>query len=292
MRIIDGTAADLSRFGDLLARANDAPYDLSIVAEEKCLGDGLAGKPRFRIAVTDQTAVGFSVTCGRFLRLLAVDRGQRRRGIGTLLLRDAEQNAGPYSDSLTVGAEPGNYFIPGVPLEDQATLGFFARHGYRAVGDLAINMSVALEDLTVSETPLPPGVVVDFPLPSEQEHVLRFIGTEFGPGWELEVSRAIQNSPPRVVIASNHDGIAGFAAWDGNNRGLGWFGPAGVTTSARGSGLGGRMLRRALAELHHLGYKEAVVPWVSSVDYYRRACGAGISGSFVRLRRSLTDRRS
>src|SRR5947199_3086907 len=98
--------ADLPRIRELFARANEAPYDLVRVAEEKCFGQGVAGEPEVRVW---NDFAGLSVTCGRWLRSLAVDRAQRGRGIGSALLRDAETRG-----VTGIAAEAGNYFTPGV----------------------------------------------------------------------------------------------------------------------------------------------------------------------------------
>jgi GNAT superfamily N-acetyltransferase len=107
---------DLPLILALLARANDTPYDLAAVAEEKCFGAGIAGEPVVRL-FGDK---GIAVTCGKWLRILAVGRDARGRGIGTRLLED--------SGATVIGAEPGNYFTPGV-LEAQRS--FFEKRGCR-----------------------------------------------------------------------------------------------------------------------------------------------------------------
>src|SRR5438132_2979575 len=96
------TRADLPRLSALVAAANDAPYDVARVAEEKCFGAGVAGQPAVRVW---GDFAGASVTCGQWLRIVAVDRAQRRRGIGTALLHDAESRG-----VVGIAAEAGNYF--------------------------------------------------------------------------------------------------------------------------------------------------------------------------------------
>src|SRR5262249_1696567 len=113
------SSADLPRIRELFARANDMPYDLAVVAEEKCFSAGVAGDPVVRVYGEFE---GVSVTCGDWLRILAVDRARRGRGVGTALLRDAE------SRGITgIAAEAGNYFTPGV-LEEQTR--FFEKCGF------------------------------------------------------------------------------------------------------------------------------------------------------------------
>src|ERR1700687_2819618 len=104
--IRDASRPDLPQIRELLGRANDMPYDLARVAEEKCFGAGYEGEPQARIYGNFE---GIAVTCGKYLRILAVDRNRRRRGIGSELLRDAESRG-----AWVVAAEPGNYFTPGV----------------------------------------------------------------------------------------------------------------------------------------------------------------------------------
>src|SRR5947207_3287822 len=115
------TPADLPRLRELFGHANDAPYDLARVAAEKCFQDGVAGPP---VTTIFGDFLGASVTCGKYLRILAVHRQHRRLGIGTELLRDAVARG-----ARIVGAEAGNYFTPGVPL---ASADFFAKRGRKA----------------------------------------------------------------------------------------------------------------------------------------------------------------
>ena len=65
------TPADLPRLADLLAEANDSPYDTRVVAEEKCFGRGVGGDPVARVF---GDFLGIAVTCGKALRIIAVKR--------------------------------------------------------------------------------------------------------------------------------------------------------------------------------------------------------------------------
>ena len=112
--------ADLPALRALFAAANDAPYDLAVVTEEKCFGAGIAGTPVTRVFDAGGRVVGAAVTCGKWLRILAVDRAFRRQGVGSALLKDAEALG-----AQVIAAEPGNYFTPGVL--DSA---FFVKRGY------------------------------------------------------------------------------------------------------------------------------------------------------------------
>lgn len=250
--IRDVFPAELDAVRDLLSRANDTPYELARVAEEKCFGRGIGGEPRVRMYDDD----GIAVTCGRYLRLIAVDRNRRGRGIGSALLRDANAHF--------IGAEAGNYFVPGVP---ESLIGFF--RGYRE--------TARTYNLTAS-TSFDPPPNVRLARADENDRVLDFVERHFGRIWRFEAARAAG------IVISEHDGeLAGFAAYEANNRGLGTFGPTGVATNFRRRGIGRALLLAALAELRALGYANAIIPWTDALDFYARSCGATVSGTFVTL---------
>ena len=266
MRVIrPASRADLPRIRELLTRANEAPYDLAAVAGEKCFERGFEGEA---IVSVDGDFDGIAVTCGKHLRLIAVDRERRRRGVGRALLRDAESRG-----AYVVAAEPGNYFTPGVLASDSTTLNFFAAHGYRE--------TARTQNLEVD---LPAGGGAGAPLRSDQrERVLDFIEGAFGPIWRFEASHGA------TIFSVEHEGkIAGFSTHDANNRGLGFFGPTGVASDLRGRGLGRQLLLASLTDLHQHGYRKAIIPWTESIDFYRKACGARLAHRFVILRRIAT----
>ncbi len=250
---------DLDRIRSLLAEANDAPYDLLRVAEEKCFGAGYEGPPQPRIWGDFE---GIAVTCGKYLRLLAVDRASRNRGVGSELLRDAESLG-----AHVIAAEPGNYFTPGVT---QSLVPFFKKRGYRE--------TVRTQNLIVDKLVEDSG----HPLSGQpRAAVLHFIEQNFGSIWRFEASRAVS-----LFAAEEDSQIAAFAAIDANNRGLGFFGPTGVAKAFRGRGLGRRLLLASLADLRRLGYHRAVIPWTDAIEFYRKSSGARIEHRFVILRKN------
>jgi mycothiol synthase len=266
------TRADLPRIAELLSRANDAPYDLVRVAEEKCFEPGVSGAPDVRIY---GDVAGISVTCGRTLRIIAVDRTSRRRGVGSALLRDARARG----SAQIVAAEAGNYFTPGLDMNDEGTIAFFTGRGYRRIA--------TTQNLIATELPIqvPEGVFRGSQAGGDR--ILTFIEKEFGRIWRFEAARAIENDPPTIffttIRAKTGGEITGFAAHDANNRGLGFFGPTGVARAQRGRGLGTLLLRASLADLRRLGHDRAVIPWTDAIDFYRKACGASVAHRFVTL---------
>ena len=252
---------------ELFVNANDAPYDLAAVADEKCFGAGVSGETN--VAVFGDFA-GVAVTCGKSLRILAVDRTQRWRGIGSALLRDAVSRG-----ARIVAAEAGNYFTPGVVMTDTPTIDFFTKRGFRETA----NTYNLIADQLPAEVPSTVSRVTD----QTRDRVLSFIEKEFGRIWRFEAS----NAGGYLFYVEADGNIAGFAAHDGNNRGLGFFGPTGVARAQRGRGLGAALLRASLADLRRLGYERAIIPWTDALDFYRKACGATVAARFVTLAREV-----
>lgn len=254
----------------MFASANDGPYDLVRVAEEKCFGAGVNGNAEVRIY---GDFAGVSVTCGKSLRILAVDRAQRRRGIGSALLGDAEARG-----ARIVAAEAGNYFTPGVAASDTATIEFFTHRGYNEIArtqNLVAGVERGEWGAAVRATQ------------ATRDRVLHFIEKEFGRIWRFEASHSFANDPATLVYLEADGEIAGFAAHEANNRGLGFFGPTGVARAQRGKGLGASLLRASLADLHRLGYERVIIPWTDAIDFYRKTCGATVSDHFVTLARVI-----
>lgn len=118
---------------------------------------------------------------------------------------------------------------------------------------------------------------------------LAWIDEEFGGAWSSE-ARAGTN-----VVAVRGGRPIGFATVDpqglrfrwlsglARDPGVGVFGPFGVAPAERGAGLGGLLLRLALAELRERGYARALIPAVGDeglAGYYARAVGAHVAERF------------
>src|ERR1043165_3652625 len=251
------THKDLPRLRELFANANDTPYDLARVAEEKCFGAGVSGEP---VVTIFGNFLGCAVTCGKYLRLLAVHPAHRRQGIATQLLRDAYARG-----ARVVGAEGGNYFTPGVPI---ALSEFFARFGRKT----AETQNLIVECGGLAAAVESGGVAAAL----HKDRVLAFIEKNFGPIWHFEASNA------RALHYLEHDNeIAGFAAHSANNKGLGFFGPTGVAKPLRGRGYGRALLLASLADMRACGYEHAIIPWTDALEFYKKSCGATIHERFA-----------
>jgi len=255
------------------------PHDrIDLVAEEKLFGDNGQREGRVFGAWQGAALVGVMATAGRWVKLLAVDEGQRRRGIASALLKEAG-DASP----LRVMDHPGNYLSPGLDERYGEARAFFAARGFREIGTVE-NIRAPLETLPAPVEPatIDGGYAIRRVEPADRASLLGWIGAKFAPVWAFEVARAL-DGPRRAVHAAWLAGTpVAFAAADGNNQGLGWFGPAGTDPAHRGRRLGEALLVRCLADVR--GLPEAgVIAWIGPKVFYAKTVGAVDDRRFVTL---------
>ena len=77
-----------------------------------------------------------------------------------------------------------------------------------------------------------------------------------------------------------------FACTDGNNQGMGHFGPAGTLPRARGNGLGAALLRACLRERAVAGQAETRIAWVGPTAFYERTVDAETKEHYVLLEKT------
>jgi GNAT superfamily N-acetyltransferase len=283
--------------------AQSLPRDgIAIVAEEKLFGgNGTRSGLTVGAFADDDSLVGVVASAGRWVKLLAVAEPERRRGIGSALL-DHVQQAQPEA-GLRIGDHPGNYLSPGVDGGYADARAFFDARGFREVG--------MVENIRAPMDTLPPmSEVAGYTLcrvdATNRALVLDWIGRSFAPVWALEAGRALDG--PRhalhVALVDGGDGAlvdggdgalvdggdgapVAFAAADGNNQGLGWFGPAGTQAAHRGKRLGEALLLRCLHDVR--GLPEAgVIAWIGPKEFYRKTVGAVEDRRFIQLERPKT----
>ena len=111
-----------------------------------------------------------------------------------------------------------------------------------------------------------------------ERHTVGEFAQSFSDKWKSEVEVAITRQPCACFIATADKKILGFACYDTTMKGF--FGPAGVSESARGQGIGKALLFRALEALWEEGYAYGIIGGVGPREFYEKACGAmEITGS-------------
>jgi GNAT superfamily N-acetyltransferase len=256
------------------------------VAEEKLFG--ACPPPAEGAAVgawEGERLLGAAAAAGRWLRLIVVAAEARGRGVGSALLAEvmARARAGGQT-RLRAGDQPGNYLTPGVDAGDLATLGWLERRGFQRVGDNE-NLIVPLASLPEPATPA--GYEVRRARRDEDERIGAWVELAFGPAWAFETARALEGEPAGVHLALRDGEPTAFACHDGNNRGLGWFGPAGTLPEHRGRGLGAALLLRCLRDVREAGHREGVIAWIGPRAFYEKTVGARPGPRFVAMERAL-----
>ncbi len=274
------------------------PYDrISVVAREKLFGDNGTRAGRAIGAMDRRTGrlLGVLAQAGRWIKVLAVQKEERGRGIGGALLEDARRALPKDADArqqatplrLRIGDHPGNYLSPGIDERYQEGRTFFLRRGFHEVGRVQNLRALVRQNplvtqdraLELREQAASLGYVVRRAKAADASSLLAMIGREFARVWALEVARAMAGDGVHAAFLPSGEPVA-FAAHDGNNRGLGWFGPMGTLTTHRGKRLGEALLLACLLDVSDRP-EGGTIAWVGPVEFYRRACGARMDREFV-----------
>ena len=120
----------------------------------------------------------------------------------------------------------------------------------------------------------------------DETALLDAVATEFGGAWPFELARSLGHSPAGVHVALRDGAYCAFAAHDGNNRGLGWFGPTGTWPAHRGRGLGEALLLACLFDVA-AEHDRCEVAWIGPRPFYDKVAGVAADRRFVLLARDL-----
>ena len=206
------------------------------------------------------------------IRLIAVDRPARRRGIGRALLHEAEthlRTAG--ATSFRVGGDAPRYLWPGVDVTDLGLLALLEAAGY-VRGEVALNLEVPLSTLPPAPDE-PPALV-----PTAE--VVAWCRTHWS-HWEVEFVAAAERGG--LTAALDDRGIAGLCARDVLRDG--WIGPVASRPDLVGRGAGRAPLLHALHALRAAGRTRAEIGWAGPLRPYL-AVGARPGRTFVVLRKA------
>jgi GNAT superfamily N-acetyltransferase len=269
------------------------------VAEEKLFGDAASGCVAHALgAFQDQALVGLACVSARWIRILAVLPDQRRRGVGSALLQACEDLIASQASCAKIMDQPGNYLSPGIDDRNVETIAWLHRRGFQASGQ-ACNLRIALranERVSAQrlreheEAAEAGGYTIAAIAPEQIDAVTAMVEAAFSSTWAFEVRRAATHRPGGVFLALAKDTqtIVAFAAHDGNNQGLGSFGPAGTLDAHRGRGLGAVLLLSCLLDIAAAGHSHAEVAWIGPRDFYDKIAGIESERHFTRMTKTLT----
>ncbi|MGH2897455.1 MAG: hypothetical protein ACRDMZ_02180, partial [Solirubrobacteraceae bacterium] len=227
---------------------------------------------------------------------LAVTPPARGRGAGSALLDAcaAAARTGGHASLRTLD-QPGNYLAPGIDARNTEAIAWLERRGWRRHAATRSNVLIDVRDNPrvsaarageLAARAAARGYEIRRPS-AEERALLAAVATEFGGAWPFELARALGAGPPGVHVAVQEGAYCAFAAHDGNNRGLGWFGPTGTWPAHRGQGLGEALLVACLVDVaaHHA---QCEVAWIGPRPFYDKVAGIAADRTFVMLSRDLS----
>ena len=229
------------------------------------------------------TAVTGSPTGVGWVDALAVRPEHQRQGVGSLLLRWAENWL---RDSNCRRARLGGSlrpFAPGLPVE-LGNAGFFERRGYafqRHEWDVARSLSDYPSPLPASR-PLEtrPARAADVAALDD------FLRRQFPGRWHFEFQEFLREGGRLAdyFLAFSKDALAGFArlTFEDSERPIerfylqrlprpwGQLGPLGIAAEGRGKGLGAALVDAALRYLRQQGVNGCVIDWTDLLGFYAK----------------------
>jgi GNAT superfamily N-acetyltransferase len=297
-----------------LVLADACPFDRATdVAEEKLFEPAPAGPAVAFGAWDGSELVGVAAVSARWLRVIAVVPRARRRGAGSALLAACEEQARAYLASaalstataasgvaapaprLRVLDQPGNYLAPGVDERNGDAIAWLEKRGFERGAELRENVlihvrgnpKVSAERLAQSiAAAAERGYEVRRARVDERDALIDAVRGEFGGAWPFEIARALAQEPTGVHVAIKESAFCAFAAHDGNNAGLGWFGPTGTWPAHRGQGLGEATLLACLLDVA-TAHAQCEVAWIGPRPFYEKVAGIASTRRFVALSKQL-----
>ena len=226
------------------------------------------------VRTVDRISVGY-------VKLLAVHPERRRQGWGSALLAKLlDAFALERVNRIRIAESAPNYLTPGLDVRYTPALHLFEKHGFKTIGE-AYNMEASLPGEGYPTDQIP-GLTIKRAQRDDGPGVEKFVANEWK-AWVPEVHCSLRRDPVAVHLALNGEEIVAFSAYEGNNAGLGTFGPMGTSPEYRGRGIGENLLKWCLTDLVHLGYERVTIPWVTSIGFYTKTVYATISRVFTRM---------
>jgi GNAT superfamily N-acetyltransferase len=264
------------------------------VAEEKLFEP--PGDARAFGAWDGDALVGVAAVAGRYVRVIAVVPRARKRGAGSALLAACEDVARTAGEPrLRALDQPGNYLAPGVDERNTDAIAWLERRGFARAGEPRCNVLIdvransRVSAARAGELAAAAAAARGYEVRrarGDERALLDAVASEFGGAWPFELERALGHAPAGVHVATKDGAYCAFAAHDGNNRGLGWFGPTGTWPAHRGQGLGEALLVACLVDVA-AEHARCEVAWIGPRAFYDKVAGIIDERRFVALAKPL-----
>jgi GNAT superfamily N-acetyltransferase len=191
--------------------------------------------------------------------------------------------------------QPGNYLAPGVDERNTGAIAWLEKRGFSRGAERRTNLLVDVRgNPRVTEERLARsiaaaqehGYAIRRATADERDALTAAIASEHGGAWPFEVERALGHDPVAVHVAEREGAYCALAAHDGNNRGLGWFGPTATWPAHRGQGLGEALLLACLVDVA-AEHSQCEIAWIGPRAFYDKIAGIAGDRHFVTLAKPL-----
>jgi GNAT superfamily N-acetyltransferase len=213
------------------------------------------------------------------LKLLLVDAGVRRRGVGSRLIETtlAALAAGGVTE-VRLASTPGPYFWPGLPPDLTDARSFFERYGWK-FGDPCWDLVRSLTDYqTPDDVERPVGITFRWAAGDDREQLLDFERTNF-PSWYSDF--ASDRTLVRSIVAVDESGkiVGSLLAEDARHPPLwrnllgadsGSIGAVGVEERMRERRIGTALVAYACEQLRDRGVVNCHIGWTPFLSFYGR----------------------
>lgn len=218
-----------------------------------------------------------------WISLLLISKDFQGQGIGTKLLRKAEEaleNLG--AKTIHLGRDV-QHFFPGIPSGYESVLQWFEKRGYQT-GDTPFDMIQSINNMPTDSTA--PSLEIRRGRHGEERGIVHFLSEEFPGRWEYEArSRFVQGvTAEEYIVMLNEGVIVGFCKINrptdkviGSNvywnklfpdKIVGGIGPLGISREVRKSGLGLALVRTAMKELQKNCVDQIIIDWTTLDEFY------------------------
>ena len=266
-----------------------------VVADEKLFGAGPSGTVQAFGAWVEDELVGVAAIAANRIRVLAVLPSRRRAGLGSALLTACESAAKATGHTtLRTLDQAGNYLAPGVDERNTFTIEWLEKRGFAKAGEPRVNVLIDVRGnprVTAQRVVALTAAVAEHGYEvrrarANETALLDAVAAEFGGAWPFELERSLAHTPVGVHVALKDGAYCAFAAHDGNNRGLGWFGPTGTWPAHRGQGLGEVLLVACLVDVAE-DHAQCEVAWIGPRPFYDKVAGVAADRRFFLLTKTL-----
>lgn len=221
-----------------------------------------------------------------WIQVLLVDTTYRNEGIGTQLLKHAEEKFQELGvTEIKIGSDPWHYF-PGIPNHYEDTKQWIEARGYTNMGN-EYDLLCQYDPKVQSNMPVLEDVTFSLLKETEKDEFLAFLQRCFPGRWEYEAIHYFQKGGTgrEFVVLKSAGKIIGFCRvndqqspfiaqnvyWSPLFREpLGGIGPLGVDPSERNKGYGLAIVEAGIAILRERNIQTIVIDWTGLVRFYAK----------------------